>query len=74
MHRVRYRKTGFNGAVAKSMKEPRTLQIASLCSIIGGHGYVDKNLSFEVDNEEKKVYFEFSDYSTNDVFHENYKD
>ncbi len=56
------------------MKEPRTLQIASLCSIIGGHGYVDENLSFEVDNEEKKVYFEFSDYSTNDIFHENYKD
>jgi len=35
---------------------------------------VHENLSFEVDNEEKKVYFEFSDYSTNDIFHENYKD
>jgi hypothetical protein len=39
-----------------------------------GCDYVDENLSFEVDNEEKKVYFEFSDYSTNDIFSENYKD
>ena len=39
-----------------------------------GYGYVDENLNFKVDNGEKKVYFEFSDYSTNYIFYENYKD
>ena len=39
-----------------------------------GYDYVDENLSFGVDSGEKKVYFEFSDYSTDDIFHENYKD
>jgi hypothetical protein len=38
-----------------------------------GYGYVDENLNFRVDNDEKKVYFEFSDYSTSYVFYENYK-
>jgi hypothetical protein len=39
-----------------------------------GYGYVDENLNFKVDNGEKKIYFEISDYSTNYVFYENYKD
>ena len=36
-----------------------------------GYGYLDQNLNFEKDLNEKKVYFEFSDYSTNYVFFEN---
>ncbi len=39
-----------------------------------GYGYVDVNQNYIVDKGEKKVYFEFSDYSTNYVFYENYKD
>jgi hypothetical protein len=39
-----------------------------------GYGYVDENFNFKVDSGEKKVYFEFSDYSTNYIFYENYKD
>jgi len=35
---------------------------------------VDENLSFQVYSGEKKVYFEISDYGTNYVFYENYKD
>jgi len=37
-----------------------------------GYGYVDRNMNFRVDEGEKKVYFEFSDYSTSYVFYENY--
>ncbi|MBF0369335.1 MAG: hypothetical protein HQL52_07770 [Magnetococcales bacterium] len=37
-----------------------------------GYGYLDSNLNFELDKEEKKkIYFEVSDYSTNYVFFEN---
>ena len=39
-----------------------------------GYGYVDENFNFKTDNEEKKVYFEISDYATNYVFYENYKE
>jgi hypothetical protein len=39
-----------------------------------GYGYVDENFNFKVDSGEKKVYFEISDYSTQYVFYENYKD
>lgn len=39
-----------------------------------GYGYVDVNQNFIVDKGEKKVYFEISDYSTNYVFYENYKE
>jgi hypothetical protein len=36
-----------------------------------GYGYNDKNLNGKVDDDEKKkVYFEFSDYSTNYIFYE----
>ena len=33
-----------------------------------GYGHVDTNLDFRVDEGGKKVYFEFSDYSTSYVF------
>lgn len=35
-----------------------------------GYGVLDKNQNYKVDSGEKKVYFEFSDYSTNYVFYE----
>lgn len=36
-----------------------------------GYGYLDANLNGEVDpSEKKKVYFEFSDYSTSYIFYE----
>jgi len=35
-----------------------------------GYGYHDKNLNNKIDAGEKKVYFEFSDYSTSYVFYE----
>ena len=35
-----------------------------------GYGYHDSNLNMKVDPGEKKVYFEFSDYSTSYVFYE----
>ena len=38
-----------------------------------GYGYVDLNQNLIVDPGEKKVYFEISDYSTNYIFYENYK-
>ena len=36
-----------------------------------GYGFLDENLNFKRDENEKKVYFEFSDYSTNYIFFEN---
>jgi len=36
-----------------------------------GYGYLDANLNMVKDAGEKKVYFEFSDYSTSYVFFEN---
>ncbi len=36
-----------------------------------GYGVMDANLNGKVDSGEKKVYFEFSDYSTSYVFFEN---
>jgi hypothetical protein len=53
-------------AYGTSDKEPRPYRY--------GYGYVDENFNFTVDKGEKKVYFEFSDYSTNYIFYENYKD
>jgi len=36
-----------------------------------GYGYLDKNLNGSVDpDEKKKIYFEFSDYSTPYIFYE----
>lgn len=34
-----------------------------------GYGVIDKNLNGSKDADERKVYFEFSDYSTNYVFY-----
>lgn len=36
-----------------------------------GYGILDVNLNSTVDPGEKKVYFEFSDYSTSYIFYEN---
>jgi len=36
-----------------------------------GYGYMDENFNFKNDPKEKKVYFEFSDYSTSYIFFEN---
>ncbi len=36
-----------------------------------GYGVFDANQNFKVDAGEKKVYFEFSDYSTSYIFYEN---
>ena len=36
-----------------------------------GYGYLDTNKNYQIDEGEKKVYFEFSDYSTNYIFYEN---
>ena len=36
-----------------------------------GYGFLDENLNLIKDSNEKKVYFEFSDYSTNYIFFEN---
>jgi hypothetical protein len=52
-------------AYGTSEKEPRPYRY--------GYGYVDENFNFKADNGEKKVYFEVSDYATNYVFYENYK-
>lgn len=36
-----------------------------------GYGYLDKNFNYQVDEGEKKLYFEVSNYSTPYVFYEN---
>lgn len=36
-----------------------------------GYGVLDANLNGSIDSDEKKVYFEFSDYSTSYIFYEN---
>ena len=36
-----------------------------------GYGHLDANLNMQRDPNEKKVYFEISDYSTNYIFFEN---
>ena len=36
-----------------------------------GYGIMDDNFNLKRDGNEKKVYFEFSDYSTNYIFYEN---
>ena len=38
-----------------------------------GYGVMDENFNHTVDEGEKKVYFEISDYSTSYVFYENTK-
>ena len=36
-----------------------------------GYGVLDRNFNHRQDADEKKIYFEFSDYSTNYIFYEN---
>ena len=36
-----------------------------------GYGILDANQNYAIDAGEKKVYFEFSDYSTSYIFYEN---
>lgn len=38
-----------------------------------GYGVLDENLNYHQDQGEKKVYFEFSDYSTSYIFYESPK-
>lgn len=38
-----------------------------------GYGFMDENFNMKVDEGEKKVYFEISDYSTSYLFYENPK-
>lgn len=35
-----------------------------------GYGYMDKNFNYKVDNGEKKLYFEISDYATPYIFYD----
>ena len=79
--------TGTNGVLdiyASDKLAMRFIKIDKMTTAIGtsdggsrsyryGYGYVDENQNFTVDSGEKKVYFEISDYSTNYVFYENYK-
>lgn len=36
-----------------------------------GYGYIDDNFNYKVDNGEKKLYFEISDYATPYIFYDN---
>ena len=36
-----------------------------------GYGYLDANQNFKVDDGEKKLYFEISDYATSYIFYDN---
>ena len=36
-----------------------------------GYGYWDENQNFKVDDGEKKLYFEISDYATSYIFYDN---
>lgn len=36
-----------------------------------GYGYLDLNLNYKVDDGEKKLYFEISNYATSYVFYDN---
>ncbi|RXJ87581.1 hypothetical protein [Arcobacter sp. CECT 8985] len=77
--------TGVNGVLevyAGDKLVRRFIKIDKLSTAVGteektsrpyryGYGVLDLNKNFKVDNNEKKVYFEFSDYSTNYVFFEN---
>jgi len=49
-------------AYGTSDREPRSYRY--------GYGYMDLNFNLLVDPGEKKVYFEFSDYSTSYIFYE----
>jgi len=80
--------TGTNGILEVYAGEKlvrRFLKIDKLTTAIGtsndkdrpyryGYGYLDANLNGKVDkDEDKKIYFEFSDYSTSYIFFEDPK-
>lgn len=50
-------------AISTSGSEPRPYRF--------GYGVLDQNQNLRVDADERKVYFEFSDYSTSYIFYEN---
>lgn len=52
-------------AIATENNQPRPYRY--------GYGVMDDNFNMKVDDGEKKVYFEISDYSTSYVFYENTK-
>ena len=52
-------------AIATENSQPRPYRY--------GYGVMDENFNLRVDEGEKKVYFEISDYSTSYVFYENAK-
>ncbi len=52
-------------AIATENSQPRPYRY--------GYGVMDENFNLIVDEGEKKVYFEISDYSTSYVFYENSK-
>ena len=76
--------TGTNGVLevyAGDKVVKRFLKVDKLSTALGtsdkevrpyryGYGTLDENLNGIVDAGERKVYFEFSDYSTQYVFHE----
>ncbi|MDX8387353.1 MAG: hypothetical protein R8M46_02320 [Ghiorsea sp.] len=75
--------TGVNGVLevyAGNKLVKRFLEIDKLSTAVAtdnnqqrpyrfGYGMLDENLNMIVDRNEKKVYFEFSDYSTSYVFY-----
>ena len=78
--------TGTNGVLeiyAGNKLVKRFMKIDKLTTALGtsndkdrpyryGYGYMDTNLNGTIDkSEDKKIYFEFSDYSTSYVFFEN---
>lgn len=77
--------TGTNGVVefyAGDKVVRRFLEVDKLSTAMGtddkqarpyrfGYGVMDENLNMKVDEGEKKVYFEVSDYSSNYLFFEN---
>jgi hypothetical protein len=77
--------TGTNGVLEVYMGDKlvrRFMKIDKISTAMGtsdsaprsyryGYGYLDANQNFQVDEGEKKVYFEISDYSTPYVFFEN---
>ena len=50
-------------AVATQGSDPRPYRY--------GYGVMDRNFNFKKDEGERKVYFEFSDYSTSYIFYQN---
>jgi hypothetical protein len=75
--------TGVNGVLevyAGNKLVKRFLEIDKLSTAVAtdnnqqrpyrfGYGMLDENLNMVVDRNEKKVYFEFSDYSTSYIFY-----